>query len=522
MCFEAWLALIDCCCLFGFVSRLVNGRSSGLFYDAPEARQTRIADARRRRLDEHGFPRITEDQNVDIIKAFIGSVNEDAVCALASRFNDGVPCRVVNKSHGSFNLCFFVEFDKQEGDEQPKKWVVRLPMGPAVENPWDKVISEVTTIRYIRKKTSIRVPRIHAYGRDSNLIRKENKDKGANNNSNDGSRIVEGQVFLITDFIAGANLDRKLLTTADQEHRRGFYAQLIGILAELRKLEFSKIGSLRPGKTDVSPILGPMISMSDNTLRLCPPPILTSATDYMKYEFDVVSEFFFAPVSNLKIDDLQKELYAFHALEPHFPGLINPSLDRGPFVLSHPDFRAHNIIVDEQLRIQGVIDWEFTSTVPLQLFTPPSWVTGCDSKETSEGPHAEFREVLHAQAKENPSYRQLEIEWYGEANEAVATPVSSGTVKTFCIAHILRKPCDAVEIFYDFLDNDEACATDEEKEARLAQFFKAHPELQAQAQRRYEESQAYSKYLADNGLFETRMDRICHMEKEMKARFGWK
>lgn len=51
------------------------------------------------------------------------------------------------------------------------------------------------------------------------------------------------------DCVAGANLDKKLLTTADLEHQRHFYLQLVDILAQLRKLGFPRIGSLVPPST---------------------------------------------------------------------------------------------------------------------------------------------------------------------------------------------------------------------------------------------------------------------------------
>lgn len=44
--------------------------------------------------------------------------------------------------NGSFNVCFFVEFSADE-----PKWVVRVPIEPAVNNPWDKLLSEVTTMQ---------------------------------------------------------------------------------------------------------------------------------------------------------------------------------------------------------------------------------------------------------------------------------------------------------------------------------------------------------------------------------------
>jgi hypothetical protein len=79
-----------------------------------------------------------------------------------------VPCRIVDMSRGGFNLCFFVEFDdvpaRNEGSDEgiidkeeagkvtPTKWVVRLPIGHTVDRPWDKVVSEVATMRFLGER----------------------------------------------------------------------------------------------------------------------------------------------------------------------------------------------------------------------------------------------------------------------------------------------------------------------------------------------------------------------------------
>lgn len=225
----------------------------------------------------------------------------------------------------------------------------------------------------------IPLPRVHAYGRDAELTK-----------TGTGTRI-----FLITDFILGRPLNKKLLNEASEEHRRNFYSGLIDVLAELRRLEFPLIGSLMPNSNDSpDPVLGPVISMSAAMLRLSPRQTFASANDYMAHQFGLVSAFFSRPVCDLTVDEIKQEVFALHGLKPIFHQIIDPRLDKGPFVLSHMDLRSANIIVDESLRIQGIIDWEFTSTVPRQVFTPPSWITGHDSIKTNKQLHAEFRDVL--------------------------------------------------------------------------------------------------------------------------------
>lgn len=92
--------------------------------------------------DDQAFPIVTEDQLSQAKRNFIDSLDSDAVCALASRYNNGQTCRVVKKDNGSFNVCFFVEFE-QDGSQ----WIVRIPIEPAFDDPWDKLLSEITTLQ---------------------------------------------------------------------------------------------------------------------------------------------------------------------------------------------------------------------------------------------------------------------------------------------------------------------------------------------------------------------------------------
>lgn len=94
----------------------------------------------------HLYP-LTAHQVEDTIRQFIDSINKATVCESASRFNDGRTCKVVDQQNGSFNICFFILFDAEN-----VTWVLRIPIAPVVNNAWSKVVSEVTTIRYMRQK----------------------------------------------------------------------------------------------------------------------------------------------------------------------------------------------------------------------------------------------------------------------------------------------------------------------------------------------------------------------------------
>ncbi|KAI1496264.1 phosphotransferase enzyme family protein [Biscogniauxia marginata] len=446
--------------------------------------------------DAQGFPAATDDQYNQVRKTFIESLDSDAVCALASRFNNSKPCQVVNKGSGSFNVCFFVEFD-QDGP----KWIVRVPIEPALDNPWDKLLSEVTTMQYLERNTRIPVPHVRAYGRDAKLTK-----TGAGT-----------QMFLVTDLIPGEPLDKRLLIEAKEEHRRNFYSQLIDILAELRKLEFPLIGSLMPNpNSSAHLVLGPVISMSAATLRMPPQPAFASAKDYMRHQFSLISGFFSLPVRDHTVDDIKQEVFALHGMERIFHQIIDPQLDKGPFVLNHLDLRSPNIIVDKNLQIQGIIDWEFASTVPRQVFAPPSWITGHDSIETTKQMHAEFRDVLDEKSKTSSLCDQLRREWYGQFGASKSD--IDQTDMAFYVAHVLRRPTDVTDIFCDYFARK---LSDKHLDDMVSEFFNEHQSLALEVQRRAEQCERYTQYLKMNGLYETELDKLLAASKALKAKWGW-
>lgn len=318
-------------------------------------------------------------------------------------------------------------------------------------------------------------------------------------------------MYLIADFIPGEPLDKKLLFQADDEARRKFYAQLIDILAELRKLEFTSIGSLMPDPNhSTHPILGPVMSMSATTLRLPALPTLETAKEYMEYQFGLLSSFFVQPVADHATEDIQAEVFALDGMKRIFDELIDSELNRGPFVLSHLDLRSRNIIVDQDLQIRGIIDWEFAATVPLQVFTPPSWITGHDSISTNKQIHAEFRSALDEKSETNRLCNQHRKEWYGLG------PYQTDVA--FCVAHVLRCPTDATDIFCDFFAQK---LSDKPLDDIIAGFFDRNQALASEVQRRTEQCERYTQYLKKHGLYETEEDRLLAQSKALKEKWGW-
>ncbi len=91
---------------------------------------------------------IIEDRIRKARDAFIGSITDRQVRALASSYHHGDDCEFFREfNRGSFNVCFFVQFFTQPKlDRQPGAkpdgdcWVVRVPLGPRLAmEPWETV-----------------------------------------------------------------------------------------------------------------------------------------------------------------------------------------------------------------------------------------------------------------------------------------------------------------------------------------------------------------------------------------------
>ncbi|PHH89187.1 hypothetical protein CDD83_6525 [Cordyceps sp. RAO-2017] len=420
------------------------------------------------------FPPLTQEQRDEREKDFVSSIDGEAVCALASRYNCQKPCRIVKSARGGFNVCFFVDFDTPG-----MTWVVRIPIEPAIHDAWSKLQSEVVTMRYIQNKTKIPVPHIHAYGR-SQLSK------------NDSTM----QAFLIIDCIPGRSFDIKTLLEGTDECRNHFYSDLIDIFVQLRKLEFPASGSLMPDpEGGPEPVVGNLLSTTTNELQLqgrrAPQLAVTSATQFAEQQYQLLSESYRTIVEELWRQTAEQELFALDSLAKQMPEVVDSSRDGGPFVLTHTDLRCANIIVDDDFHIRGIIDWEWASTVPRQFFTPPTWITGHDREALCgvwQDLYPDFRSVLETKSRASRDYDQLLGDW--DFPQKLTLPV----------AHIFSHPSSLVLVFYKFIYPE---LFRESREKVVPEFFSndENEALALEAQRRIDRSERYTQYLKDNGLF---------------------
>ncbi|KAF5018489.1 hypothetical protein F66182_9524 [Fusarium sp. NRRL 66182] len=411
-----------------------------------------------------------EEEIEEQIEAFISSITDEAVCSLASRFQGGRLCKITGRSRGSFNVCFFVRFDDDV------EWTVRVPLEPVVHNVWAKLQSEVATIRYLQRKTTIPVPHIREYGT---------------------ADLFPGgpQAFIIYEYISGQPLKMESLANASEAERNQLYSDLVDVLAQLHSLKFATSGSLMPASNDAEPRVDAILSMSANELHRSYPKQRTvlgdfkSSGQYLSYQCDLLRQSCRLPVIGLSEMAAQRELFAFESVRQRLQDLPE---SHGPFVLAHLDLRYSNILIDG-FRIKGIIDWEFAAVIPEYLFTPPSWLTGHDFEAVARYgyssliPHkilyTEFLQTLDIKCSSSGQCADLKKNWESQPRFA------------FPIAQILRDHSRLDYIYFKFMFPElfNGDINDE-----VAKFFdNCEDALKQDLQKRLEWSKVYAQHFGE-------------------------
>ncbi|KAK5988873.1 hypothetical protein PT974_10370 [Cladobotryum mycophilum] len=416
-----------------------------------------------------------KSQKLDIATCPVAGINDESfMTAMSHELIDGRFDGLGRWQDGWLESIFYTE---------NKKWVVRIPTEPALYDAWGKLQREVATMQYVQRNTAIPIQKIIAYGRDQQLT----------------TTGLTTPAFLILDYVPGQSFNKKAFITAKKEDRLNFYAELLEVFVQLRDLEFPLAGSLMPAADDGrEPVVGEVITIATNHLQqegrdVGDRSAFTSTTDYIWHLYYILSQIHEMPIDGASREDIEMQIFSLDNLKGLIPEFIDSRSDKGPFLLMHPDLRVNNIIVDENFHIQGIIDWEWTGTVPLQMFTPPAWITGQDLDHRAEirgiDIFAEFRDALQAKGRDSSRYDKLVEDWSFEQKFSIP------------IAHILLHP-SSLELSYSMFIHPTLFKESYTKAAAqtVPQYFSENGRAE-QLQKRLDESERYTEYLKEHGLF---------------------
>ncbi|KAI9823881.1 MAG: hypothetical protein M1832_002198 [Thelocarpon impressellum] len=343
---------------------------------------------------------------------FKAGIEPDNVCALASAYR-GQPCHIFAQDRsGSYNVCFFVELDPSPAESpppaEPERWVVRFPL-PSVHDAREKLSGEVATMKHVATHTDIPIPRVHGYAL-------------GNDESNNGVANPTRHPFIIMDFVQGVRWHSIDLPKLDAKKKERFYGIPRRRLPPLDE-------TLQPDSTGLGRPLS--LDVNDQAVEGLDPDLILDRTyrstvDYSYALYRLLYNMFKKQRNGIYDEnDARAKVVQVFALQ-HLPrilfGWVLPEHNNAPFVLMHGDLRPDNIIIDEDYNIRAVIDWEWSRTVPLQFFIPPTWITGYDAHVVAEigyGPKInpptiqEFFRLRHNKALLKLVAQKMEdLDWY--------------------------------------------------------------------------------------------------------------
>jgi hypothetical protein len=77
------------------------------------------------------------------------------------------------------------------------------------------------------------------------------------------------------------------------------------------------------------------------------------------------------PNSTDEVSDAREKYAGLSLFEPLISQFVNREYNEGPFVLCHGDLHQPNLLVDDDLQIVAVLDWEWSCVLPIQVACLP-------------------------------------------------------------------------------------------------------------------------------------------------------
>jgi aminoglycoside phosphotransferase (APT) family kinase protein len=301
------------------------------------------------------------------------------IALFVAKYHLGTPVEVRTPLTGAYNVAVVIDF--RGGGST----LIRFPKPGKVMFPGEKVRNEVAVMRYVQAHTSIPVPFILHWGT------KEESPCGL------GPFIVMEYVEHACDIsdalnTPGISYEERLILdpSIDEENLRKLYRQIADVLLQLSKLSFPRIGSLTQDDDDdtwdvterpLSSNMNEVVQLG--TLPRSKLPDKSATFETSSSYLNTLANLHLSHLTHQRNDAIDSESdcrrkyiarYLFRKLSLKGK-LSHPAHNSGPFKLWCDDLRPANMLVNSNLELIAVIDWEFTYSAPVEFsHAPPLWL----------------------------------------------------------------------------------------------------------------------------------------------------
>ena len=383
-----------------------------------------------------------------LIAAEIGrlraQINEKAVCELASSLNDGKPCTIEHPSKvvgsGALTGCANYHARLRFGNGSPS-WLMRVPRvsGFAVGFPVSLaeylIRSEYATLKFL-ETTAVPAPRAFSLAPRAFSLAPRAFSLAPRAFSfgipSQGTDHGIGVCFLLMEELSGKPWD-------GQGDTGKVWKGLADVFAELEKHPFSKVGSLYIESPDDLPSVS--ATASDRFVCLYPyGPFETSAAYYTAW-----TEQYLALIADGQLyPQFPIEAYLVYRFLQENATELSDSEDK--FFLKHVDDKGDHLMVDEDLNITGIIDWQMARIVPRREAFALSLVSAdmralCDGDVSLSAKDVALSNALREKGSRMASYtgdEKVRRFFWGlglETKWACALPLANAILQVFGVEH---------------------------------------------------------------------------------------
>jgi hypothetical protein len=295
----------------------------------------------------------------------VAATNEKALLQYAKHLRNGTECHYLPYvTMGGVHLIRLLGF------ADGVRWIARIQLRPSTAESAQRMKSEIDTMVLLRQRSAVPVPEVYYFELDDDN--------------------AVGRAFVLMECVPGnAAMD----LDGGHSHHHG------GIPAYRKEAFFRGVAAVQVGSTiellqsivDMTqvqlssvrlPKIGTVICNDDGSINVGPIPNIGGP-------FDTAADFFKAwavatkyPLSEDTIrtrtgkfaDDIIASTKGFPS-QIKALAVLSSAFNGGPFPLMHPDLYQSNIIVDDNYKVLGVIDWEGAHSVPWEILEFPLFLS---------------------------------------------------------------------------------------------------------------------------------------------------
>lgn len=211
--------------------------------------------------------------------------------------------------------------------------------------------------------------------------------------------------YMIISFVESGRMlseswSEHLLT--DKKRRHTLFSDIAKISIALSRVQFPRIGSLSLDDDGLIKLTNRPLTLRLQTLENEGIPTIPRNCTYQcvePYILDLLrchdNRIHYQPNAIHDLNDGQEQFAALTMMKGLLSQFVSSQYRDGPFMLSLTDLHPSNIFVDENWKITSLIDLEWACALPVELRTPPYWLTGRPIDDIENGEHLQrFQEIM--------------------------------------------------------------------------------------------------------------------------------